>query len=136
MRAHTARAATIMLALSATLAACGGSSGPVPENPAARQAYTPSQIIAALHLTADPNQHAPPGITVAHIRAALGPAWGLWDAPTGCTVAVVMTTPAEIQAYIGDSIATNPSRTAGVKYGGDHPSACYRTFTRRLSALR
>lgn len=125
-----------VIAITTVIAGCGSSgssSGPVPENSRNVARYTGEQIVAALNLTTDPNQGGP--------RVTNDPAEGLWDPTTGCTVDVVMTTPAEVETYAGagDPVATNLSRTVGVKYNGyqdTNLSGCYRIFTDRLRKLK
>jgi hypothetical protein len=58
-----------------------------------------------------------------------------WQTPTGCSVAVIMKSQAEVDTYTsaGDSVATNPDGTAGVKFDGD--PACGRELTAALSKL-
>lgn len=97
--------------------------GAVPEQPRSQQTYTEDDIRRALKVQeADDENGVPDG-----------------DEKTGCSVAVFLTTPGQIETYAGDSVATNPSRTAGVKYShyqGVDPSICYETFTKRLEALK
>ncbi len=134
------RSAALLLTACATVAAgCGNDNsddtaadepavtatqpGAVPEQPRNQQTYSEDEIRRAVKVQEAPDEA---GVTDG-------------DARTGCSVAVYLTSPAEIETYEGGPIATNPSRTAGVKYShfeGVDPSVCYETFTKRLEALK
>ena len=55
-----------------------------------------------------------------------------------CTAAVVMVTAGQVQTYAsaGDSVATNPDGTAGVKVTAAERATCMRLFTRALQAVQ
>jgi hypothetical protein len=56
----------------------------------------------------------------------------------GCTAAVVMTTANGVETYrsAGDTVATNPDGTAGVKVTAAETQTCQRRFTDALEAVR
>ncbi len=120
------------------LSACGGSKesasgGAVPLPKEQASSFTAQQVVDALKLTDDPNSDNEP--------TAEDPAAGLWDAGGQCTVAVVLTSPSDIDTYAsaGDPVASNPSRTAGVKigtYAGADVEQCHTLFTKRLATLK
>lgn len=79
---------------------CGGSSDPSPVD---RQPVSEQQLATALGLTQTGAD---------------------WSTPSGCSVAVLLTTPQEVALYAdaGDPVVANPERSVGVKLEDDSES--------------
>lgn len=122
-----AKVSSALLASAAVaLAGCGAGSstkGAVPERQQNAATHTEQEVVNALGLKRDPS-----GLSYN-------------DPKSGCSVAVVMTTKSEVETYAsaGDPVASNPTKTAGVKYiadAGVSASACYASLTARLKAVK
>lgn len=106
---------TVMAALA--IAGCGSSDGDDP----APKSWNESDVIARAGLQAQDG-----GLTY---RLKAHPQ---------CVAAVILTTANEVELYgeAGDTVATNPDRTAGVKVTSDETATCATLFTEALRAVR
>lgn len=104
------------------LAGCGGSGGGSSDKtPDAATVWNQSDIVKAVGLTSDGS--------------------GAWTFPAGttdCPVTVIMTTASQVSTYAdaGDTVATNPARTAGVKITAEQTKTCQDAATKLLAGMK
>lgn len=112
--------------LAAAVAGCGGgdkaaTSTAAPRAAASVRVWDESQVLRLAGIEAVDNEIS--------YRLRAHPA---------CTAAVVMVTAGQVQTYAGagDTVATNPDGSAGVKVTAAERATCLRLFTEALRAMR